>query len=129
MASQQTPRTVNDDVDVLGRCLGTVLREQEGQAFFELEERVRLETIRLREAGQDSAPMQAVLAQVSLNDTEKLIHAFSSYFLLINLAEEHARLRRVAPVEGARRQGLEQAFSVLKEEGHTAATARLISKK
>ncbi len=126
MAIIPTQRTVNDDVDVLGRCLGTVLREQEGQAFYELEERVRLETIRLREAGEDSAPMQAVLAKVSLSEAEKLIHAFSSYFLLINLAEEHARLRRVAPADGQRKQGLEQALRLLQEEGHSAATAKAL---
>ena len=64
MANDKTtmpPRTVRSDVDVLGRCLGTVHKEQEGEAFFALEERVRLETIRLREAGEDTAPMQAVL--------------------------------------------------------------------
>ncbi len=126
MNTPDPQRTVNDDVDELGRCLGTVLREQEGAAFFELEERVRLETKRLREAQEDSAPMQAVLAAVSLEDAERLVHAFSSYFLLINLAEEHARLRRVASAEGQRKQGLEQAFQILKDEGHTAATARAL---
>ncbi len=125
MASD-TQRTVNDDVDVLGRCLGTVLREQEGQRFFDLEEKVRLETIRLREAGEDSEPMQAVLAAVSLEDAEKLIHAFSSYFLLINLAEEHARLRLAAPADGKRKQGFEQALTILRDEGHTAESAKAL---
>ncbi len=119
-------RTVNDDVDVLGRCLGTVIQEQEGKAFFELEEKVRLETIRLREAGEDSAPMQKVLAGITLAEAEKIIHAFSSYFLLINLAEEHARLRRVPPVEAQRKQGLERALQILKEEGHTAESAETL---
>lgn len=127
MATPETKtRTVNDDVDVLGRCLGAVLKEQEGEAFFELEEKVRLETIRLREAGEDSAPMQQVLKGITLDQVEKLVHAFSSYFLLINLAEERSRLRRVTPAEPQRKQGLERALQILKEEGHTAESAKAL---
>ncbi|MBL9038857.1 MAG: phosphoenolpyruvate carboxylase, partial [Archangium sp.] len=126
MANSDSERTINDDVDVLGRCLGTVLKEQEGERFFALEEQVRQETKRLREGGLDSAPMQAVLAAVSLDDAERLVHAFSSYFLLINLAEEHGRLRRVASITGPRKQELEQALVLLRDEGHTAATVRAL---
>ncbi|CAN5635419.1 hypothetical protein BH09MYX1_BH09MYX1_30700 [soil metagenome] len=43
-------RSLNENVDTLGRALGSVLREQQGDAFFALEERFRLETKRLREA-------------------------------------------------------------------------------
>ena len=58
--------SLNETVDLLGRCLGTVLREQEGEAFFQLEERIRLETKRLREAKADTSPMQKELAAVEL---------------------------------------------------------------
>jgi len=117
--------TLNETVDLLGRCLGTVLLEQEGRKFFDLEERIRLETKRLREAQADTSPMQRELAAVSVDDAEKLVRAFSTYFLLINLAEEHARVHRVLePGTGQRREGFEQALTALKAEGHDAGSAR-----
>ncbi len=117
--------SLNETVDLLGRCLGTVLLEQEGDRFFQLEERIRLETKRLREANADTAPMQRELAAVSAGDAEKLVRAFSTYFLLINLAEEHARVHRaLEPGTSHRREGFEQALAGLKAEGHTADSAR-----
>lgn len=119
--------SLNENVDALGRCLGSVLREQEGDAFYALEEKVRLETKRLREAGEDTSAMQAVLAAVSVDDAERLVRAFSSYFQLINLAEEHERVRRVAELpRGPRKEGLEQAMRTLAAEGHDAAAVRTL---
>lgn len=119
-------RTIGEDVDTLGRCLGEVIREQEGERFFELEERVRLETKRLRESGkaEEASAMQSAIAKVSLADAERLVHAFTHYFLLVNIAEEHARVRRVAAAEGPRKESIEQAFRDLKAEGHDAASIR-----
>ncbi|MBK7857718.1 MAG: phosphoenolpyruvate carboxylase [Archangiaceae bacterium] len=119
--------TLNETVDLLGRCLGTVLREQEGETFYQLEERIRLETKRLREANADTAPMQRELAAVSVADAEKLVRAFATYFLLINLAEEHSRVQRVLePSTAQRREGFEQALAALKEEGLDAAAAKAL---
>ncbi len=119
--------TLNETVDVLGRCLGTVLREQEGEAFYELEERIRLETKRLREQNADTSPMQKELAELSTEDAEKLVRAFSTYFLLINLAEEHFRVQRaLEPHSDTRREGFEQALTALKAQGHDAEAAKKI---
>jgi len=115
--------TLSDVVDTLGRCLGAVLREQEGADFYALEEGVRTQTKQLREAGEDTEPMQKVMAAVSTEDAARLVQAFSSYFLLINLAEEHERVRRAAAPDQPRREGLAQALIKLKEDGHTAQTA------
>ncbi|CAN5635476.1 phosphoenolpyruvate carboxylase [soil metagenome] len=66
--------------------------------------------------------MQAVLAAVTLDDAELLIRAFSTYFQLVNLAEEHERVRRVAELGGGmRKEGIEQALHLLAAEGHDAA--------
>lgn len=115
--------TLSDVVDTLGRCLGAVLREQEGAEFFALEERVRLQTKQLREANADTAPMQKVLAAVSTEDAARLVQAFSSYFLLINLAEEHERVRKAASYDQPRREDLRQALMKLKEDGHSPQSA------
>lgn len=113
-------RTLADDIDTLGRMLGTVLREQAGEEFFELEEKLRLETKTLRESGRDTAPMQALMGELSLADAEGVIRAFSLYFQLTNLAEEYERNRQLASREGPRKQGLEEAFVALQKQGHDA---------
>lgn len=121
-------RTLSDDIDHLGRMLGTVLREQAGEQFFELEERIRLETKALRERGADTTPMQAVMGELSTECAEQVIRAFSLYFQLINLAEEYERSRQLASRMGPRKQGLEEAFVTLQKHGHDAQSVqRLIA--
>lgn len=117
-------RTLAEDIDTLGRALGTVLREQAGPAFFDLEERIRRETKSLREEGKDTAPMQAPLTELSLEDAERVIRAFSLYFQLTNLAEEYERSRQLASRAGPRKQGLEEAFVTLKKQGHDAESVK-----
>jgi phosphoenolpyruvate carboxylase len=119
-------RTINEDVNDLGRALGTVLREQEGEALFARVEDVRTRTRALRRAGEDTAPLQATLAQVSLDEAEGLVRAFSLYFLLVNMAEEHERVRRVGTAEGPRKQGIEEALRHLAERGVSASEARAL---
>ncbi|MCC6527550.1 MAG: phosphoenolpyruvate carboxylase [Polyangiaceae bacterium] len=118
--------TLHDDVNRLGRLLGRVVQEQQGAAFFELLEDVRTQTKALREAGLDTAPLQARLARVSLAEAEGLVRAFSLYFQLVNLAEDHERLRRVAEAPGPRRQGLEDALRQLAARGLSADAAEAL---
>jgi phosphoenolpyruvate carboxylase len=118
--------SINEDVRRLGDLLGTVLREQQGDAFFALVEEVRTRTKALREAGEDTAPLQALVARATLADAEGLVRAFSMYFLLVNMAEEHERVRRLAEAAGPRKEGLEAAFQVLAARGVDAAAARAL---
>ncbi|MFQ5525352.1 MAG: phosphoenolpyruvate carboxylase [Thermoanaerobaculia bacterium] len=87
---------LREDVDFLGRALGTVLRELEGEGFFELVERVRGLTKALR-ARPDAEHLRAELAELwgglELSQAEGLVRAFTVYFQLINLAEEIHRVR------------------------------------
>ncbi len=110
-------RTIGQDVNRLGHVLGTVLREQEGDTFFELVEEVRTRTKTLREAGLDTSPLQARLAEVNLTDAEGLVRAFSLYFQLVNMAEEHERVRRVQKAPGPRKEGIEDALFQLQARG------------
>lgn len=119
-------RTLAEDIVTLGNVLGTVLRAQAGDAFFALEERIRVDTRALREQGRDTAAMQALMAGLSLEDTERVIRAFALYFQLINLAEEYERSRQLATREGPRKQGLEAAFVALQRQGHDAASVRAL---
>ncbi len=118
--------TINEDVHRLGELLGTVLREQAGDPFFLLVEEVRTRTKALREANADTAPLQELAARATLPEAEGLVRAFSLYFLLVNMAEEHERVGRLAQMPGPRKEGLEAAFAELAARGLDAAEARAL---
>ncbi|HEV7500592.1 MAG TPA: phosphoenolpyruvate carboxylase, partial [Vicinamibacteria bacterium] len=88
------------DVDALGRMLGEVLREQEGEAGFALVEEYRAQTKALRAAAgwprDFGAEGQALVRRtegLSLPEARLVVRAFTAYFHLVNMAEEHHRLR------------------------------------
>jgi len=83
------------EVDVLGRALGKAIRTLSGQRIFELEEQVRELTKTLRQAYAEDIRQQllAVVRRLSLSEAEHLVRAFSTYFHLVNLAEERHRVR------------------------------------
>ncbi len=124
-ASIGAPRdSLSRDVDLLGRCLGAVLIEQEGQEFFDLEEEVRELTKRAR-GGDTTAPseLEAIAKKLGVENAESLIRAFTQYFHLTNLAEERHRVRwrdtRASSLE-PRKQSLHDAVRQLKQLGFTA---------
>ncbi|MDX1502864.1 MAG: phosphoenolpyruvate carboxylase [Thermoanaerobaculia bacterium] len=84
------------DVDFLASALGDILREIEGEPFFELVERVRQATKALRAGdagGGARRELTGLLAGLELAEAEGLVRAFTVYFQLINLAEEIHRVR------------------------------------
>ncbi len=81
------------DVRSLGRLLGSVIREQEGDAFFETIESIRRFSISDR-AGTSSGGIRELLRTISTNDSAKIAKAFATYFELTNLAETNHRKRR-----------------------------------
>ncbi len=84
------------DVDFLGRSLGTVLRELEGDELFALVERVRALTKELRaDPGRRDLrdELGGLLNGLGAQDADRLVRAFTVYFQLINLAEEIHRVR------------------------------------
>lgn len=95
---------LSEDVDFLGRTLGDVLRELEGEALFGLVERVRGLTKGLRSAPGDRElrrELAEILAGLEVGQAEKLVRAFTVYFQLINVAEEIHRVRVNRVWEGA----------------------------
>ncbi len=111
--------SIRSDVNLLGRTLGQVLREQEGEAFFELVERTRALVREVRAGGSD-AELRAMLAGLSGPDAGNLARAFTWYFQLVNLAEEYERVRVLAASGGVRPQSLAQAMQELKAQGMSA---------
>jgi len=80
---------LRDDVRTLGALVGDVIREQCGDAFFQLVERARHAGI----AGAHDE-LRALVQGLPARDAETLIRAFSTYFEVVNLAERIHRIRR-----------------------------------
>src|SRR5256885_6827778 len=100
---------LRDDVRTLGALVGDVLREQCGDAFFQLVERARHAAIAGAGAGAGADDeLHALVTGLPARDAETLIRAFSTYFEVVNLAERIHRIRRrrdylraaAAPQEG-----------------------------
>jgi phosphoenolpyruvate carboxylase len=96
------------DVRFLGRLLGQVIVRQEGEALFALEERVRRLAILRRRGPREHrqgafAELTGMLAALPTEQMEPLIRAFSLYFQLVNLAEQHHRVRRARAYASKRR--------------------------
>src|SRR4029079_2822856 len=83
-------------VRTLGNLLGETIVEQEGEETFALEEELR-SLARAWRAGEQSAQSQItnLVSQVVQDPPRALamIKAFSTYFQLVNLAEENQRVR------------------------------------
>ncbi|MGO8757957.1 MAG: phosphoenolpyruvate carboxylase [Terracidiphilus sp.] len=94
------------DVRSLGTLLGTVLREQVGDEFFEQVEALRQGTIRRRdaethghaeEAARHAGAAMELVHSLPVERAILLTRAFAFYFELINLAEtNHRKRRRIA---------------------------------
>ena len=93
---QQKLLPLRRDVHFLGELLGGVLIHQEGRVLFDVEERIRRLAIQARRHGHTkaAATLRRQLNALPLPTAEKIIRAFSVYFQLVNIAEEHHRLRR-----------------------------------
>ncbi len=86
---------LRDDVSLLGRLLGEVMVEQDGEELLRQVEMVRKAAILRREGESESAQtLEHTLAELSTARLRLIIKAFSSYLRLVNLAEEIHRVRR-----------------------------------
>lgn len=81
------------NVRLLGDVLGNVLVEQEGEELLELEERLRALSRRARETG-DRTELEATIRDLDLERQAAALRAFGLFFQLVNIAEQHHRLRR-----------------------------------
>ncbi|MFY9578178.1 MAG: phosphoenolpyruvate carboxylase, partial [Gaiellaceae bacterium] len=103
------------DVRLLGDVLGCVLVEQEGEELLAAEERIRLLSRQAREGAPREELRDAVRA-LPLDRQASVIRAFAIYFQLVNIAEQHHRLRRRREYELEQRvprESLRDAFDRL----------------
>ena len=87
---------LRDDVRLLGRILGETLREQEGQASYELIENVRRAAVRFRKTQdeRDRVELDKTLDAMSPSETLVVVRAFSYFSQLSNIAEDLHHNRR-----------------------------------
>src|SRR5215204_2926798 len=112
------------DINLLGRVLGRILIEQEGEDLFKTEEEVRLLCKRLR-FDYDPALDEQLRRQIdamSVEELRRIVRAFSVYFQLVNIAERYHRVRRRRQYESSpdnppQRASVRSALARLKSEG------------
>ena len=86
---------LRDDVRVLGALVGEMLAEQQGKHFLQLVEGVRKTAIlRREEADSTCSQLNAFLSGMDVETAGRLVRAFTTYFLVVNLAEKVHRIRR-----------------------------------
>ncbi|UNK69914.1 phosphoenolpyruvate carboxylase [Microbacterium sp. H1-D42] len=131
-ASNGIPEAMRSDVRMLGGLLGRVLRESGTPGLFEDVERLRLATIQASDADSEAFQRAAAIADsFTIERADEVARAFTCYFHLVNLAEEHQRVRVLR--ERAGQPGREDAadtvataFAKLRGEiGDEAARERL----
>lgn len=113
-----------DDIRLLGRILGDIIREQEGVAVYELIEQVRQLSVAFRRDQDHEADktLKKLLKGLSTDQTVSVIRAFTYFSHLANLAEDRHHIRRRAVHEraGNTQEGsIEVALSRLRWAGIT----------
>ena len=95
-------RPLVDDIRLLGRILGDVIREQEGAEAFALIERVRQLSVayRLKKDASAGRVLDRLLKNLSGDQTVSVIRAFSYFSHLANIAEDRHHVRRREHHEG-----------------------------
>ena len=84
------------DIRLLGRILGDVIREQEGVAAFDLIEQVRQLSVAFRRDADHEAEraLKKLLKGLTADQTVSVIRAFTYFSHLANLAEDRHHIRR-----------------------------------
>ncbi|WP_096671067.1 phosphoenolpyruvate carboxylase [Polaromonas sp. AET17H-212] len=101
--SRDNERPLVEDIRLLGRILGDVIREQEGVAAYELIEEVRKLSVAFRRDADHEADkaLKKLLKGLSGDQTVSVIRAFTYFSHLANLAEDRHHIRRRAIHERA----------------------------
>jgi len=113
-------------IRLLGDILGEVITELESRELFRIEERIRLAAKERRGGKVDAAKeLEVEVEALSLDQARAVSTAFTTYFDLVNLAEEYSRVRELReremqaypkPVE----ESIGDAIVLLKKQGVTA---------
>ncbi len=92
-ARQEMPDPLRNDVRLLGEMLGRVVAESCGADLLDDVEQLRRAVIGAREGTVSGDEITALVASWPLERAKQVARAFTVYFHLANLAEEHQRIR------------------------------------
>ena len=84
------------DIRLLGRILGDTVRAQEGEAVFELVERIRRTGVQFHRNADEAArqELQTIMSGLPTDQAIRIIRAFGYFSHLANLAEDQHHIRR-----------------------------------
>jgi phosphoenolpyruvate carboxylase len=124
VSKKDKERPLLEDIRLLGRILGDVIREQDGSPAYELVEQIRKLSVAFRRDADEAAQegLKKLLKSLSNEQTVSVIRAFTYFSHLANLAEDrhHIRRRTVHEQRGDVQDGsLDAAFARLRASGHT----------
>ena len=102
---QDAEKPLMDDIRLLGRILGDVIRSLEGNEVYELVEAIRKLSVAFRRDADHVADktLKKLLKQLSDKQSVSVIRAFTYFSHLANLAEDRHYIRRRAVYERAGR--------------------------
>ncbi len=114
---------LSQNIHLLGDLLGKVISELESPKLFEIEERIRA-LAKARRNGDTVAAesLQQEVSSLQNEDARVIAAAFAAYFDLVNLAEEHQRVRLLRQREDESfpepvYESIGEAFATLKQQG------------
>jgi phosphoenolpyruvate carboxylase len=122
-------REINEDVRELGELLGEVLEAQSSTDAFETVERIRTSSIDYRRGdADDRGDVERILDRLSPDMQDIVARAFTTYFELINLAEERQRVREIreGSQEGTLDDSVAAAVEKLSERGADTDTVEQV---
>ncbi|KXW71561.1 phosphoenolpyruvate carboxylase [Mycolicibacterium phlei DSM 43072] len=93
---REATEPMREDIRLLGALLGDTVREQNGEEVFDLVERARVESFRVRRSEIDRADLARMFDGIDVHQAIPVIRAFTHFALLANVAEDIHRERRRA---------------------------------
>lgn len=93
---REATEPMREDIRLLGGILGDTIREQNGDEIFDLVERARVESFRVRRSEIDRAELADMFDGIAIRKAIPVIRAFTHFALLANVAEDIHRERRRA---------------------------------
>ncbi|MFT0532621.1 phosphoenolpyruvate carboxylase [Castellaniella hirudinis] len=121
---------LRQDIRLLGKTLGEVIRECEGRPVYDVIEKLRRAAVKFRREGQDSdgRMLARQIRRLGNGEANSVARAFSYFLHLSNIAEDRdqtRRQRRQWQAEGPATPGsLRHAIDLLQAEGLTGAKIR-----
>ncbi|WP_188191173.1 phosphoenolpyruvate carboxylase [Nonomuraea sp. SYSU D8015] len=117
-AVTEMPDELRHDVRLLGKLLGQVLAEQGGEDLLADVERLRKAVIAARRGEISADVITEMVAAWEIERAVQVARAFTCYFHLANLAEEHYRIRTLRERDAEGRVQRESLAQAVHELGH-----------